>query len=375
MELLISEFIEQNNHWKDCITQKPYCIEVKEKNEYTLLKYNQIESNFNIPLVRECRGIILRDKKIVCFPFRKFGNQGEGYADDIDWASAKVLEKVDGSITKIWFDITWHISTNGCIDAHDADIPDWGSDCEYKNYYDLIECALKKYIKFDNLSDLDIIFKHVYTYIFEMVSPYTKVVVPYPEIDIYLIGIRNNITYEEEYIKEHELSTIFKTPKYYDIHSLDDCIAMTKEMPFSEEGFVVVDKYFHRNKIKSIAYLKIFRLKGEGVVTPKRMLELIQTNESGEFLAYFPEYTEMYNLYKSKYDKLIKYLDDSFANFWEISHRLKIVPCRQKRADHINKYYKCPDFMFKRYDKMIKDGLEYCSTMRMENLVELLKSF
>ena len=70
--------------------------------------------------IRELGGIIIDCERceVVCWPFRKFGNHNEGYADTIDWSTARVQEKVDGSIVKLWYDEAngkWQFSTNGCI--------------------------------------------------------------------------------------------------------------------------------------------------------------------------------------------------------------------------------------------------------------------
>ena len=84
--LNLQTFIRENENWRELISEKPYCIKVTEKEDLVCLKYSQIDSDFNEPLVRECRGIILEKDtwKIVCYPFKKFFNYGEAYADEID---------------------------------------------------------------------------------------------------------------------------------------------------------------------------------------------------------------------------------------------------------------------------------------------------
>lgn len=60
-----------------------------------LFKYNQIESPFAEPIVRECRGLILDESEgwcVVSRSFDKFFNHGEGHAAPIDWSSARVQE-------------------------------------------------------------------------------------------------------------------------------------------------------------------------------------------------------------------------------------------------------------------------------------------
>src|SRR4051812_39544178 len=69
-----------------------YAIKCKKHGKYPnllLFKYDQLESPFAEPLVRECRGIILDSEdnwRIVCRPFSKFFNAQESLAAPIDWS-------------------------------------------------------------------------------------------------------------------------------------------------------------------------------------------------------------------------------------------------------------------------------------------------
>lgn len=101
--MILVDFIRDNpSDWRAKLEAKPYCVTIKDNGIYTIFNYSQIDSDFYNPLVKACRGIILKnantDPVVVCFPFTKFGNYGEGYADKIDWSSAKVQEKVDGCL-------------------------------------------------------------------------------------------------------------------------------------------------------------------------------------------------------------------------------------------------------------------------------------
>lgn len=86
-----------------------------------LLKYNQVESDFRKPIVRECRGLVLDeadDWRVVCRAFDKFFNYGEPGAAEIDWGTARVQEKLDGSLTTLYsYAGRWHVATSGSPDA------------------------------------------------------------------------------------------------------------------------------------------------------------------------------------------------------------------------------------------------------------------
>ena len=103
--LNLQKFIIKNKDWKEKLSQKPYCLKISEKGNLILFKYNQIDSDFNEPIVNESRGIILEKNtwKVVAYAFDKFFNFGESYAAKIDWDSAVVEQKEDGSLIKVYF--------------------------------------------------------------------------------------------------------------------------------------------------------------------------------------------------------------------------------------------------------------------------------
>src|ERR1019366_8453836 len=86
-----------------------------------MLKYSQINSPMNEPIVQQCRGIILdesNDWAVVSYPFDKFFNYGEPNAAKIDWANTRVLEKLDGSLmTLYWYADQWRVASSGTPDA------------------------------------------------------------------------------------------------------------------------------------------------------------------------------------------------------------------------------------------------------------------
>ena len=115
----LCNIIQNNpNTWRQIIEQKR--IKIKEDGVLAIFNYD-IKADFRDPVVQESRGIIINTDTatVVCWPFNKFGNYSENYAAEIDWNTARVLEKVDGSIVKLWFnELTgeWQWSTNACID-------------------------------------------------------------------------------------------------------------------------------------------------------------------------------------------------------------------------------------------------------------------
>ena len=276
------DFIQKHRDtWQHDLQEKPYCLSISNEGNFYLFKYSQIDSDFHNPVVRESRGIILwisgSDVIPACVPFSKFGNYGEDYADSIDWSTARVQEKVDGSIIKLWnWEGQWHVSTNGTINAFNAELP---GGLIFKNFGELfMEAAQKAILIFDELDPR-------FTYIFELVSPYNRVVVPYEDVSIYHIGTRSNETG-----REFDMNIQVKIPAEYPLQTLEDCVEVAKTFPYSQEGFVVVDGDWNRVKIKSPAYVAAHHVVNNHVVTNARILNLVLTGEQQEFLTYFPEY-------------------------------------------------------------------------------------
>lgn len=96
--LELRDFIFSHENWEELLTTDPYNLKISRDGDYIMFKYNQLSSDFTIPLVREARGIIFResDWECVSHAFNKFGNWGENYCPNIDWSTASVQEKVDG---------------------------------------------------------------------------------------------------------------------------------------------------------------------------------------------------------------------------------------------------------------------------------------
>lgn len=193
MEVL--DFMNAHENWEDILTRPPYSIIVKRDGDYILLKYSQFNSDTSLPLVQECRGSIFYQESdgkyvCVCCPFKKFFNESEQSAAKIDWDSAVVEEKVDGSLIKFWnHNNKWHVSTNGTIDAFSAIVDD-----TQKTFGYLVKEALGGPAEFHwFINGLDI----NTTYMFELVSPISRVVVYYPETRLYYLGQRNMLTMEE----------------------------------------------------------------------------------------------------------------------------------------------------------------------------------
>lgn len=294
MLLKVQDFIKANDNWKELLAAAPYSLIIKEKGNLVLLKYNQIKSDFSNPIVNECRGLILEKDtwNIVSFPFTKFYNYGESFAAQIDWSTAKVEAKMDGSIISVYFyDGYWNIATSGNIDAVDAETSNREIVPNFRRLFDMaaINCAF----------DYDRLDPH-YTYMFELVSPYNIITCPYDRTELYHIGTRDNRTG-----KECEIDIGIKKPKVYNITSLQDAIDTAATFDFKKEGFVVKDANYNRVKIKSAAWLRAHHMVNNHSLSLEKILDLIIIGEDSEFLSYYPFYKDAFDKVSAEYNYIL----------------------------------------------------------------------
>jgi len=344
------QFIKENDNWKELLKEKPYELAFDETENHVLLKYSQIKSDFNNDLVQESRGSII-DKstlEFVCRPFDKFYNLHEGRASEIDWNTAKIQEKLDGSIIKIWwnsYEDKWQISSMGCINASRADLASQ-IDIRMMTFEDLVLHALKDF-------DFGLMNKE-FTYIFEIMSPLNRVVVPHKEVKIAHIGTRNNKTGQE-----CNVDIGLQKPRLYNFNSMDDLVESAKQLPFDEEGYIVVDANYNRVKIKGFAYLSVHRMCENGVLTPRRIVDLIKINEHDEYLSYYPEHIPHFVPYLYSYNEFISEIEDDFEKC-QILKEDKKYGSKVHRKEYAEFASKCiyPAILFNFYNNIIdKSGI------------------
>lgn len=293
-----------NSHSLDELREQ-YKIKVtchpKYPNLY-LFKYNQIESDFSQDIVKVCRGIIL-DKNNnwypVCYTYRKFHNYSEQLADKIDWSTAKIFEKLDGSLMQLfYYDGQWQVSTSGTPDA----------DCQVNSFP----------ISFKDLfwkiwNELGYILpknKNI-CYAFELCTPFNRIVVQHKENKIVLHGARDLTNLRELSTVDAAKDTNWVVANSYNFSNAEQILEECRKMKgIEQEGYVVVDENFNRVKIKSEDYIRLHHCVSN--MTARKMLEIVRQNEGSEFLQYFPEWVNFFAEIKQKYNDFINQVKSNY---------------------------------------------------------------
>jgi hypothetical protein len=355
-ELEIQKFLRAGNTLNGL--KEKFMIRHKRHNQYSnlvTLKYTMGESPFGEKLVQECRGLILdqdNNWEIVAHPFTRFFNYNEEHAAVIDWKTAKLLEKLDGSLCIVYFyDNKWHVGTSGTPDAAAA-VGDSGL-----TFHELF------WETWDNLGykNPD---RQNWTYMFELMTIHNKVVITHKNPRIVLIGIRNLLSGKEIDIHLDSYNGNWEIVKSYDISNLDSAISTFRTMdPLKQEGYVVVSPNHDRIKIKHPGYVAIHHAGTNPTVS--NFLQIVRSGEIDEAVGAFPEWADTIFYIKGEYTKLIQHIEEMYPVCVAHMGTRKDFALKAKET-------RIPSIMFSLLDRKVDSIKEYLANMNLDALKAIL---
>lgn len=399
---LLEEFIYEHKNWRELLAAPPYSINIKndcaEHPTWYLFKYNQLNTDFSYELCKACRGVVLDIKQEenapvsrifpVCVPYVKFFNFSEPYSEQIDWLNHDTFVelKYDGNLIKLskyegkihWF-TNGSMSTNvkfGEVIANDA-IVDKEVEPETKHcktFQDLIDYAVRKVNAQDWVENIP----EGITFMFELIGPRNRIIVPYEETNLVLHGIYHHeltdpSTWHEQLVYDY-FETPFYVPKIYHCKTIDETIAMLKDWKGDKEGIVVCElPSFKRVKIKSDFYKSLKFVKGETGFTPKHIFEAIQNESIDDAIAAFPDIKEKVDEVK----KEISEIDDFIFAIYQDAISLKGECANKKEFALKIKDLPYKSLMFEAYDgkRETIDNLKTMSYEKFQKLVSLKNEY
>ena len=279
-----------------------------EFNNLVCLKYSQLESPMAEIIVQQCRGIILdeaKDWQIVSYPYDKFFNYGESYAPQLNWNTTKVYEKLDGSLmTLYYYQGKWRVQSSGTADGTGKV---GGLNYSFSQLF--WQVWQEKGYQLPEETE--------YCFMFELMSPYNRIVVRQNSNNLVLHGVRNLKTLKEENSQVWGDKYNWHLVNSYPLQTLEEIIAACHALdPMDGEGYIVCDRDFNRIKIKSPEYVAISHLK-TGFST-RNIIEIVVTNEGEEFLTYYPEWQKLYNQIEAKYNALVAEIETDYTHYKDI---------------------------------------------------------
>lgn len=291
MMLKVQEFLRKNHSLEDL--EKYYGIKSRVYPDRVVLNYGMIDSKkhkFN-PIVQECRALILSlpGFEVLSRAFDRFFNYGEDpRSNEFPIEQSRCYEKVDGSLMSLYHDGNrWCVATRGMAFAEGNTM--YSGDKTFHGLF-MMASGLKTLDSFNGDKDL--------TYIFELVSPYSRVVKPYLNTLIYFLAARNKVTGEYvgrdvtwEIIDDLTVNGMnISQPCSWTFQSFEECMVSLRDLPTFDEGYVCYAENLNwRIKVKSPAYLALAHLRNNGVVSEKRIIEMILNGDDKEYLLSFPE--------------------------------------------------------------------------------------
>ncbi|MDR1640256.1 MAG: hypothetical protein LBT59_11215 [Clostridiales bacterium] len=364
MKSLIQEVVSCAEDWEQKLQAEPYCLEIRRRDDFAIFNYKSFASDLSLPIVQEARGIILdvKSKTVACWPFNKFFNIYDPNAATLDWGSARVQEKMDGSIIKAWFcwkENRWVVSTNKGIWAHEVSLYNSFQEC-FLTYGDLFDEAVGS-LGFDLYPRLS---KNC-TYMFELVSPIARIVIEYPETSIYHTGTRDLATGDEL-----DADIGVKKPREYRFADSREAIQAVKELGADHEGFVLVDKNWNRLKVKTESYVEMHTAFMHGRFGEAEALDMIIAGTDDDFRSIFNNYEPVF---ESVYANL-RALESDFKRQLEAFGDLRGMTKKEAALLVVGNAYETLLFGYINHKFELEHFREYLFSQRMNIVRRVMKA-
>lgn len=283
------------------------------------LNYDQILVKNGDPVAEQCRGLVIRPTQfdvkmfgdawkqatvghveVLAWPMDRFYNHGDVAAATIDWSDAglRVYEKLDGTMIIVYWDPLhgrWHAGTRS---VSEADLPIRKDHMEIGDmtFSDLFFAALKATREeaegkqltwdpdgFDNVVHLN---KEL-TYVFELTSPFNRIVVKYAAPRVTLLAARHTLSGQEQPIESLRLQHV-RRPKTWSLRSAAalDAFVNAADPALLEGAVVCVPKNgsYARLKVKNKAWVLSSRSKDLVTVSRRAALLAIIKDEVDDVL-------------------------------------------------------------------------------------------
>lgn len=276
------------------------------------LNYDQITAKDSDPLAQQCRALVMRtvpcrtvvgnqplgDTVVLGRSFDRFFNLGQEAAASVDLESEEttIFEKLDGTLTVLYFDDIhgeWHIATRSVPEA-DLPITEWDESLTFRT---LFERALKDTLiaweekHGEDSSETREMTPHevwkewtscldrTLTYLFELCTPMNQVLVAHHEYKIVLTGCRETQTGAERWPHNEARSLGVPHVDRFRFGNVEEMLEFVRGRdPHKYEGIVACQETepgkFLRIKIKNAQYLALSRLK-DSVASPRNIMTLI----------------------------------------------------------------------------------------------------
>jgi len=306
MDPLVKEYLKTHS-FQNLEDEHGVCARPNAKGDKFSLNYDQILVKNGDPIAEQCRGMVIRTKlfnastygevwkqhqvgdvDVIAWPMNRFYNHGQDCSADVDWSDPglRVYEKLDGTMIVMYWDADdkrWHAATRS---VPEADLPVRKDHMQIGDttFSGLFWTALEKTYDanvgdvYDFESWFDAHFDKSHTYIFELTTPFNRVVVKYDTMKATLLASRHTSSGVEKSIEHIDIPHIDR-PLSWSLREPNQLVSFINSAdPAKLEGAVVVDSKFNRLKIKNKAW--VLSSKAKDLVTCSRRSAILAIIEN-----------------------------------------------------------------------------------------------
>lgn len=354
MDLLVIEYLKTHSFQQLEDTHGVCARPSTDRSKYSL-NYDQILVKSGDKLAEQCRGLIIRpwawtvttgdewkdhivgDVDVLARPMDRFYNHGDTAGAQIDWSDPKlkVLEKLDGTMIIMYWDPLKQQWCAGTRSVPEADLPIRAGHMEigdmtfaelfWRANYETSEAWIRDnhgtHEDFETFkTSCEDWYNKKWTYVFELTTPWNRVVVRYNEPRITLLAIRETATGRELDPVDHGVVYI-PLPESW---SLRDPIALAAFIdqadPAKLEGAVVVSSSFSRLKVKNKSWILSSKAKDLVTVSRRSALEAIILEKIDDIIPLLEKDVgdELLRM-QSALARYCKVVDGNFAQFKEMA--------------------------------------------------------
>lgn len=345
MQPFVKKYLE-NHSFQDLENEHGICSRVSSDRSKISLNYDQIMVKNGDIVAEQCRGMVIRPTHVdmhgdnwkhevvghvdvLAWPMNRFYNYGDPVADEINWSDpdVRIYEKLDGTMIIVYWDELqqrWCAATRS---VPEADLPIYNDHIEIGNmtFSGLFLKALQetreaidgislndKSSKFDDI----IVLNKQFTYVFELTTPYNRIVVKYDVPRVTLLAVRHTSEGYELPIESLKMRHV-NMPKTWNLCSIESLVAFVDSAnPANLEGAVICDSLFNRIKVKNKSWVLSSRAKNLVTVSKRSALLAIITGTIDDVLPLIED--EIANELRKMQVTLKSYLrqiDLNFATF------------------------------------------------------------
>jgi hypothetical protein len=313
--LATQTYLRSGKSFKDF--EAEHGIRVRTDGQHIILDYNIYSVKWNEPYGYVCRGLVLDAQtfEVIAFGLAKFFNLSEPNAVEIDWDTAKVYEKIDGTMVNRW----WSPHTQQFEYSTRMQLPDQlrvnMTPSSLITWQVMIDKCIAE--SFGNLLDTQPIHE---TWTFEACSWHNTIVVRHEDFSAKLLSIRDINSLQERAIDAFPV-----IPQSYRFtNGAEVAEFANKHAAVELEGLVVVDAGFNRVKVKSDEYIALHRLK-DNLQSISSILSLVKENDYDEVLVHFPEY-------RASFEAVAELINGTIAQHEAVYAECKDIPSQKEFA-------------------------------------------